>query len=300
MRDIRRILCPVDLSDESAHAIEHALAVARRYKSTITALHIRNPLVIPATDMTLVGPAIPPMLTEDDIREASDEVAACFDRTPGGHADVPINVLVESGPPARRILERTKWLDADLMVIGTHGHSGFQHLVLGSVTEKVLRQAECPVLTIPPRARTTSNLPFKRILCPIDFSDSSLSALDFALSLAREGDASLTILHVLEFPDWPPTHQPVPTLEYRQVAEHDVTTKLAQLVPDTDRARCHPTTRLGDGKAYWEILGIATEMRADLIVMGVHGRNPLDLMLFGSTTNQVVRRATCPVLTVRR
>jgi len=300
MRDIKRILCPVDLSDESEHAIEHALAIARWYKSTITALHVCNPLVIPATDMTLVGPAIPPILTEADIKEASDEVDACFDRAPGGHADVPINVLVESGPPARRILERAKWLAADLMVIGTHGHSGFQHLVLGSVTEKVLRQAECPVLTIPPRAHSTSKLPFKRILCPIDFSDSSLAALDFALSLARESDAGLTILHVLEFPDMPLTNQPVPTLEYRQVGERDVTTKLAQLVPDADRARCRTTTRLGDGKAYREILAIATEDRADLIVIGVHGRNPLDLMLFGSTTNQVVRRATCPVLTLRR
>jgi universal stress protein A len=75
---------------------------------------------------------------------------------------------------------------------------------------------------------------------------------------------------------------------------------LAQLVPDADRQRCHPTMRLGEGKAYREILDVATEGPADLIVIGVHGRNPLDLMLFGSTTNQVVRRATCPVLTLRR
>jgi nucleotide-binding universal stress UspA family protein len=299
MRDIKRILCPVDLSDESAHAIDHAIVIARWYKATITALHVCNPLVIPATDVALVGAGVPPILTEEDIKDASDRVAACLDSAADGHLDVPVDVLVESGPPAKQILARAKSLAADMIVIGTHGHSGFQHLVLGSVTEKVLRQAECPVLTIPPRARATSKLPFKSILCPIDFSDSSLSALDFALSLAREGDAGLTILHVLEFPDMPLTNQPVPTLEYRRVAERDVTTKLAQLVPDADRERCHPMTRLGDGKAYREILEVATEVRADLIVIGVHGRNPLDLMLLGSTTNQVVRRATCPVLTLR-
>ena len=298
MRDIKRILCPVDLSDQSAHAIEHALAVARRYKSTITALHVCNPLVIPATDVTLVG-GVPPVLTDEDIKDASNEVMACFASASGGHDGVPLEVLVESGPPARQILACAKSLAPDLMVIGTHGHGGFQHLVLGSVAEKVLRQAACPVLTVPPRTRATSTLPFKRILCPVDFSDSSRAALDFALSLVREADADLTILHVLEWPDALPPNRPVPTLAFRDAAERDVRAMLAQLVPDADRERCHPTIRLGDGKAYREILEVATEGRADLIVMGVHGRNPLDLMLFGSTTNQVVRRATCPVLTLR-
>ena len=299
MRELKRILCPVDLSHESRHAIEHAIVLARWYKARITALHVCNPLVIPATDVTLVG-GVPPVLTDQEIKDASDEVMACFASATGEHGGVPLEVLVESGPPARQILARAKSLAPDLIVIGTHGHGGFQHLVLGSVTEKVLRQAECPVLAIPPRARTTSKLPFKRILCPIDFSDASLSALEFALSLAREGDADLTMLHVLEWPDALPPNRPVPTLEFRDAAERDVRAMLAQLVPDADRQRCHPTMRLGDGKAYREILEVATEARADLIVMGVHGRNPLDLMLFGSTINQVVRRATCPVLTVRR
>jgi nucleotide-binding universal stress UspA family protein len=300
MREVKRILCPVDLSDESRHAIDHAIVIARWYKSTIMALCVYNPLVIPTTDVALVGAGVPPILTEEEIKDASDQVTVCFDSAAGGHVGVPLEVLVESGPPAKQILARAKSLAADLIVIGTHGHGGFQHLVLGSVTEKVLRLATCPVLTVPPRARATSTLPFKRILCPIDFSESSVSALAFALSLAREGDADLTLLHVLEWPDVLPTNRPVPTLEYRQVAQRDVTTKLAQLIPDADREWCHPTTRLGEGKAYREILELATEERADLIVMGVHGRNPLDLMLFGSTTNQVVRRATCPVLTLRQ
>lgn len=298
MRQLERILCPVDLSDESQHAVEHALVIARWYKAGITALHVCNPLVIPSTDLTLVG-GVPPVLTAEEIKDASDQVMACFASAPGGHAGVPLEVLVESGPPARQILAQAKSLAPDLIVIGTHGHGGFQHLVLGSVAEKVLRQAACPVLTVPPRSRATSTLPFERILCPIDFSDSSRSALDFALSLAREGNADLTILHVLEWPDALPPNRPVPTLEFRAAAERDVRAMLAQLVPDADRQRAHPTLRLGEGKAYREILEVASEGRTDLIVMGVHGRNPLDLMLFGSTTNQVVRRATCPVLTLR-
>jgi nucleotide-binding universal stress UspA family protein len=297
MRDINRILCPVDLSDTSRHAISHAVLLARWYKATITALHVYNPIVIPSTDFTVVGYGPSLLLSDDQIKEAREQVVGFL--SSAGAPDV--DVLLDSGLPAKQILDHARSLPADLIVIGTHGAGGFQHLVLGSVTEKVLRQAACPVLTVPPRARTTSTLPFKRLLCPVDFSDSSLAALDFAFSLAQEGDAKLTVLHVFEWPadDEPLTTRPFSVPEYRQERERDATTRLHALVPDSVRNWCRPETRLAHGKAYREILGIATEDNANLIVMGVHGRNALDLMLFGSTTNQVVRRATCPVLTLR-
>jgi nucleotide-binding universal stress UspA family protein len=296
MREINRILCPVDLSDVSRHAIDHAALLARWYNAKITALHVCNPVVIPAADFAAVGPVQFP-LNDDELEEARGQLVACLEATRGLDTDV----VVEQGHPVDRILERAKALPADLIVIGTHGVGGFQHLILGSVTEKVLRKASCPVLTVPPLARTTSKLPFKRILCPVDFSDSSAAALDFAFSLAQEGDAELTILHAFEwFPDGEPlTNRPINVPEYRRELESDLTTKLHALVPDSVRMWCRPVTRVTHGKAYREILGAATEDASDLIVMGVHGRNVLDVMLFGSTTNQVVRRATCPVLTLR-
>jgi nucleotide-binding universal stress UspA family protein len=297
MREINRILCPVDLSDVSRDAINHAVLLARWYKAKITALHVCNPLVVPETDFMLFGFGPRPVLTDNEVKQAREQVLRCF-----RSAGPDVEVLIDSGQPAHQILERAKSLPADVVVIGTHGAGGFEHLLLGSVTEKVIRQATCPVLTVPPRARTTANLPFKRILCPLDFSKSSLAALDFALSLAQQGDAELTILHVFE---WPAegeslTTRPLLPPEYRRDRERDATAKLQELIPDSIRDWCRPTTRLAHGKAYREILGIATEQSSDLIVMGVHGHNPLDLMLFGSTTNQVVRRATCPVLTLRR
>jgi nucleotide-binding universal stress UspA family protein len=298
MREINRILCPVDLSDASQHAIEHAVVLARWYGARITALHVCNPIVIPTTDFALVGNEPLVMLTADDIRAVTAQVRAVFDAADAGD----VNVDIESGHAANCIVARAKSLPADLIVIGTHGAGGFEHLVLGSVTEKVLRKACCPVLTVPPKTRATSMLPFKRLLCPVDFSDSSLAALEFAFSLAQEGEAELTILHVFEWlpGDEPLTNRPFNVPEYRREVEHDFDQKLHALVPDSVRAWCHPATRIGHGKPYREILGVATEENADLIVMGVHGRNALDLMLFGSTTNQVVRRATCPVLTLRR
>jgi nucleotide-binding universal stress UspA family protein len=298
VREIDRILCPIDLSGVSRDAIDHAVLLARWYKAKITALHVCNPLVAPGTDFKILGCGPTPMLTDDEVKQARERVLACF-----GSTGRDVDVLIDSGQPARQILERAKSLPADVIVIGTHGASGFERLILGSVTEKVLRRATCPVLTVPPRVRTTAMLPFKRILCPVDFSESSLAALDFAYSLAQQGGAGLTVLHVFEWPaeDEPlATRPPFTVPEYTQDRERDAMAKLQELVPDSIRDTCRPTTRLAHGKAYREILGIATEDRSDLIVIGVHGRNPLDLMLFGSTTNQVVRRATCPVLTLRQ
>jgi len=294
MREIHHILCPVDLSDLSPHAIDHAVLLARWYNATITELHVYSPIVIPSTDFAVIGFGPSPVLSDDQIKEVRQQVAGYFARAGAAH----VNVCVESGRPATQILERSQSLPADLIVIGTHGHGGFQHLVLGSVTEKVLRQATCPVMTIPPLARTTSKLPFKRLLCPIDFSEPSLAALELAFSLAREADAELTILHVVE---WLGENELIGATawEIRQELELEATVRLEQLIPDGFSGRCRPTTRITHGKAYREILDVAAGQSSDLIVMGVHGRNALDLMLFGSTTNQVVRRATCPVLTLR-
>ena len=113
--------------------------------------------------------------------------------------------MVESGYPVRHILARAAALPADLVVMGTHGRSGFERLVLGSVTEKVLRKAPCPVMAVPPPAVTVGKLPYGRLLCPVDFSDSSEAALRFACSIAEEADARLTIVHVF---DWQARRRP--------------------------------------------------------------------------------------------
>ena len=302
---IARVLCPTDLSEASAHAAEWAVAVAGHYKAAITALHVVSPILIavPGLATSIRGESIEDSET-DRLRR---NVAAQFG---GASTDKgPFDVVIDFGQPATRILEHAASLPADLIVMGTHGTSGFEHLVLGSVTEKVLRKASCPVLTVPPRAQATSRLPFRRVVCAIDFSDSSLGALQFAVSLVQESDAALTLLHVLEWP-WeeppPPTIEELPfeqgfaLTEFRRYCEQSAQKRLESLVPDLLRVSHGLVARLRSGKPYVQILHVAAEEKSDLIVIGVHGRNPLDLALFGSTTNQVVRRATCPVLTLRR
>ena len=211
------------------------------------------------------------------------------------------DAIVDDGAPAAGILARAASMSADLLVMGTHGLGGFERFVLGSVTEKILRKARCPVLTVPPPAETTAALPYKRLLCPVDFSASSLAALEFAFSLAKEADAHLTILHVF---DWPPDEElfveAFDASRFRDLVQEGVRGRLDALVTDDVRLWCSPETKVDYGKPYRRILESAERESADLIVIGVRGRNPVDLALFGSTANQVVRRASCPVLTLKQ
>jgi len=155
-------------------------------------------------------------------------------------------------------------------------------------------------LTVPPPAVSTSQLPFKELLCPVDFSDSSIAALQFAFSLAQESNARLTLLHVFEWPaDEAPARRLIETSELHRRWEAETRQQLEALIPDDVRNWCTPEPKLAFGKAYQQILSVAATGHMDLIVMGVQGRNAIDLMLFGSTTQQVVRQASCPVLTLR-
>ena len=157
------------------------------------------------------GPGLPApveRVSESELQRVRDQTAAGFRAATA--AGVAVDVAVDIGQPATAILDCSVRLPADLIVMGTHGAGGFEHFVLGSVAEKVLRRAACPVLTVPPRAHATSVLPFKRVLCAVDFSDASLDGAALRLSLARGIGAALTLLHVIE---WPWEEPPPPVLD---------------------------------------------------------------------------------------
>jgi nucleotide-binding universal stress UspA family protein len=304
MITIARTLCPTDFSLTSIHAIDLAGHIAQLYGSRIAALHVVPPAVTPYPGLPAIDPHADQDFDAAELRRYCSETARAFSSVI--RAGIPVDVMVHVGEPSRDILESAASLTADLIVMGTHGFSGFEHLLLGSVAEKVLRKAACPVLTVPPRAHATSSLPFKRILCAVDFSEWSLHALAFARSMAEEAHASLTIVHVLE---WPWEEPPAPRLEalpveqafslatYRREREADAKARLAALSPgaagDGSTIVCH-------GKPYEQILHVAAEEHSDVIVVGVRGGGAIDRAIFGSTANQVVRAATCPVLTLRK
>jgi nucleotide-binding universal stress UspA family protein len=299
--EIKRILCPVDFSDHSRHALHHAAAIARWYESTITLLYV-HPFV-PDAAAAAGAPAFTPFV----VTAADREKLLASMRSFGEHeilSGVPVDVEVTQGTVAPEILDRAKAVAADLIVMGTHGRSGFERLMIGSVTEKVLRQASCPVLSVPPRAEEAGTLAplFKRILCAVDFSECSMRALHYAMALAQEADARLTVLNVVELPA--DAHEQLPHLspgvrEYVAAVEEDHRQRLESAVPEAVRAYCNVETMMVPGKPYRELLRVAAEQQSDLIVLGIHGRGAADRLFFGSTTHHVVRQASCPVLTLR-
>jgi len=305
MIEISTILCPIDFSEHSRRALHHAVAIARWYESTVTVLHVYA--VAPLAPFPPGSPILESAyLTPEDHTRLTGEIRRFAEtaRTAG----VPVEIVLREGPVAREILDQAA--RADLLVIGTHGRSGFDRLVLGSVTEKVLRKAACPVLSVPPHATDAvahAPVAFKRILCPVDFSDCSTHALNYAMSLAQEADAGLTVLHVITYemeltPDMSESliaYGHLNAADFRKACEENSRERLKAAVPDAVRAYCSVDTVLTPGTPYREILRVAAEQQTDLIVMGVQGRGAADLMFFGSTTQHVVRQATCPVLTIR-
>ena len=296
MAHFERILCPVDFSEGSRHAVDHALAIAHWYNAAVTALHVAPPIALAPYIDPLVHP--PPLLrTPEDLENMRLQLALFVEQESG---DFSITSLVTEGNVAGEIVRVANTTQADLLIMGTHGRSGFQRLILGSVTESVLRHAPCPVLTVPrraPDAVPVGRRLYRRILCAVDFSPSSQKALDYAASLAQQADAALTVVHVFEpVADYVAvTIGGVDNKAFQGAAEHH----LREWTDSRLKAGVHVTPALGVGKPGPQILQIADEQAANLIVLGVTGRSVADMIWFGSTANHIVRRATCPVLTLR-
>ena len=298
MVNIHNILCPVDRSDISRRALLVAAALARWYDARLRVMEVVS-VPLPASSAMPVADQTVSMDVHRALLEELDRFAE-----PARSSGVPMHFTVEEGNVTNEILSEARDLHADLIVMGTHGRSGFDRLALGSIAEKVLRRAPCPVLTVPPADQIVpiaDGPPFRRIVCAVDFSDASLKALEYALSLAQEDDAQLFVTHVIDWPDdstLPPALAQAVT-STRRDWEESKRRQLQQLVPESARTWCAPEPVLRVGSPARELLRVAEEHDADLVVMGVHGRGAIDRALFGSTTHKVVRDARCAVLTVR-
>ena len=295
MIEFNRILCPVDFSESSTRALAHAAALTRWYEAHLTVLHVAptfDPVQIRG-DLGVPVEFVTPVTREDVLSELS-RILERSGVSPDAH------LIAQAGDASTTIVREALTTRADLIVIGTHGRRGFKRLLLGSVAETVLHEASCPVLTVSPHTEAASAdvVTFKRILCPIDFSPSALQALGFALDLARQAGGRVTLLHVVEWlAEDEPTHFNVP--EFRGHMVNDAKQRLRSLVAEESRAWCEIDDVIVSGRAHRGILQEAAARSADLIVMGAQGRGSVGLALFGSTTQQVVRGAACPVLTVR-
>jgi len=296
--EFKRILCPVDLSELSVRTLAYAGAIASWYDAHLTALHV-VPSLTPMDVRTGVEPVsmVYPLSRDEVLEQLRQTVAAA------GLGEGTVALTAEAGEAAATVVDQAVAMRADLLVMGTHGRSGFDRFFLGSVTEKVLRKAPCAVLTVPPHAPATppSEVALRTILCPIDFSSAALEAFGLALDLARHSDASVVLVHAIEFlaEEEPREYAHFNVPEFRSYLLEDARQRLESLVSGEPRLNRGVRTVVVVGRAHHGILHIAVDEGADLIVMGAQGRGGAALALFGSTTQQVVRGATCPVLTVR-
>jgi nucleotide-binding universal stress UspA family protein len=284
-------------------AFDHAVAMARWYRSSVIVLHVHQ-ITTPTYVAPYVGPeALQPVVLTDLEREQLLTALNQYVAADRAAAGVSIEtILDESIDVAGSILSYADTTRADLLTLGTHGRSGFQRLVLGSVAEKVLRRARCAVLTVPPHsAEAVPQAPvsIRRILCPVDFSPSSTRALEYAASLANETGARLTVLHVVDLPA-DASEPPSSTLAaYHVTCFEQARARLKQAIRTSVPSTAAASDVVVAGRSHREILKLAGDEHIDLVVMGVQGRGAVDLFFFGSTTNHVVREATCPVLTLR-
>jgi len=303
----KHILCPVDFSDTSARALIYATAFATWYEAQLTVLHVA----------TAFDEPLEPVPVRDAARApypgSRDEIIARLRRSleQAGATALNARPLAQEGRVSELIVNCAAAMKADLLVMGTHGLSGFHRLLLGSVTEKVVRTATCPLLTVPPAVPATTPRPilFKKILCPIDYSPSALKALEYALELGRQANGCVRVLHALEYMDPEESLEPSvfdpcreAALESRRRRQHLIDharERLHTQLAGESRTWCEIEEVVAINRAYKEILQRAAASDADLIVMGAQGSSGIELMLYGSNTHHVVRAATCPVLTVR-
>jgi len=290
---INRILCPIDFSEYSEHALDVAVRLGAWYRASVEVIH-----VLPLLPPSAVSP-----LGEASRQVALKHLAHAVDRCWRPEVKVE-HALIESSDAAGAIIKRADEIDADMIVTGSHGRTGVSRVMLGSVVEALLHRSRRPVLVVPSHlaaSRRARPVGFKRVVCAIDFSAASLAGLEYALSIAEEVDARLTLLNVIEQPP-ELAHSPLePDFDverYHAEAEAQQLTKLQALVPEHAGDYCTIKMAVLEGRASRQLLQMAAAQDADLIVIGVHGRNALDLTLFGSNSRDVVVKAQCPVLVV--
>lgn len=284
---IRRILWACDFSTGALDALRWVLPIAKAYQSEITALHVMPTTVPPGDGMlSFTNPALLQPHLHHDVSAALDRYVA-----PAIAASVPARVTLREGKTVQEILGLAESLPADLIVMGTHGRGAFERSVIGSVAEAVLGRARCPVVTVPAQGvpSPAAGMP-RTVLWATDFSAHATAALRYALSIAAKGGADLVLVHAVE-PD---------TLTDDRERVREGEQRLREIATGDQVPGRNVERIVVFGSASPEILRIARERKAGLIVMGTHGSRTLHSILFGSTARRVIRDAPCPVLSLRR
>ncbi|HXR15889.1 MAG TPA: universal stress protein [Terriglobales bacterium] len=289
---VKNILYLTDFSEPSAAALPFTGAIARGYGATVHVLHV---LIPPAYVYTT------PELAATAISAEEEDALAEMQRLESQLAGLAHETNIERGTEVWPAVESAiKDNRIDLIVVGTHGRTGAQKLLLGSIAEEIFRRSPVPVLTIGPDVRGGAHNAgrFHRILLATDFSPESLKAAAYAVSLAHENESRLILLRVMRKPS--PRNDSDQNAFEVSVAE--ALHQLYEIVPPDVTLNFPAEAVIEYGDPAERIVEAAKRRGADMVVMGVRaatGRIGAATHLERAVAHKVVTRAPCPVLTVR-
>ena len=290
MEGPKRILVATDFSEQAGRALDAAVALATRTKGELHLVHALE-VALPLFEPYAV------VLPADWVGEARQlaqqklEKAQATVRARGLEGTIHLGDV----PAAHAIAERARALDADLVVVGTHGHTGLKHVLLGSVAERTVEYAPCAVWTVKGGAAASP----RTIVVGSDFSESGGEALRVAAEWARGFGARLHLVHALQLPM--PLIAPYEVAIPEGVIEgarREAQRQLEQVAKQMSGLQV--TTELASTPAHAALVDAATRLPADLIVTGSRGLTGLKHALLGSVAERTVRYAPCSVLTVRK
>jgi nucleotide-binding universal stress UspA family protein len=297
---VKNVLFATDFSETAEAALPYAMAICRRFGSTLHALHVVSEastlLMTGGVDYVSVN-----TINEDAYTDAKERLDQMALRLEG----IPHRNHVRHGFLWKNISAVIAENKIDLIVVGTHGRTGLGKLVLGSVAENILRHAPCPVLTIGPKVFGRAKLPafprggrdlapleldLRQIVFATNLSSNSAPSAQAAVALAEEFHARLSLLHVME--------------DYTQLGRRtgpieDGVRRLRALLPLNSNLKHTPETVLEFGTPSDRILEVAVEREADLIVLGARAMEVGTTHLPWTTAHHVIANAHCPVLTIR-
>ena len=294
----RNILYATDLSEQSSLALPHGVAIAKRYGAKLTVCHVMD--VAPTAVQEGLFAAVPvPLEAIEEARERADAGIRSLLR--GSSTSWEVRIL--EGRAAVEIPRLAAEIDADLVIVPTHGRPGWKRALLGSVTDQLVHGLEAPLLTVPPAVPLKiDDFAPNKIVLGCDFSPDSMQAVSHASAIAQEYQAELHLVHVLEPSIYRMLEKNVTELVLRleEAVRESVGHRLHELLSEEVCEWSRVVTAVLSGTAHAEILRYAKDVGADLIVVGVRGHRNLHEFLVGSTTDRILRQAPCPVLTLRK
>jgi nucleotide-binding universal stress UspA family protein len=296
-RRFNRVLVPIDFSRPSLKAIPYALAISRQFGAEVHLLHVTDlTQELPPTLLTL--PLVPRAEWNRRFLKRLRAIALKY-RTSG-----KVHVLKpREGVAYEEICATARELKADLIVVATHGYTGYKRMFFGSTAERVVQHSACPVLVVRQHpkqlngsidSRTHTGLRLKKILVPTDFSECSRAGFNYGVQLARDFKAELRVVHVIN-PHAYPFGDKYAALDATRLIREAAGAAEKQMRSMAARANVRCSVRVIHGSPAVEICDAANE-DVDLIVISTHGRTGPWHLLIGSVAEHVVRYAHRPVL----